>query len=78
MADSQGCGNGGDIYILPLKKIVMSGVKDYKAVRDDADYGTAWVRYFYIPAVVARTLFSIAMVTRVLGMMYQYEYGVHS
>ena len=38
-------------------------------------WGTGAAHYCYIPAVVARALFSIAMAMRIVGMIYQYSTG---
>ena len=62
----------GLIYIIPLVKIVKSVKKDYEAQRDE-DGSTA--RFFYLPLVLARVLFSLAMVARVVGMILQYTSG---
>ena len=59
--------------------MIKSAKKDYRTVRDDED-GTeeenkAKARYFFLPALLARMLFSLTMIARVVGMIMQYSSG---
>ena len=58
------------IYVLPLIKIVRSGFKDFKVVKEEL--GSLWAYLIYIPGTLARGCMSLAMIFRVVGMIIQY------
>ena len=58
------------IYVLPLIKIVRSGFKDFKVVKEEA--GSLSTYLIYIPGTLARGCMSLAMIFRVVGMIIQY------
>ena len=59
------------IYILPLIKIVKSGVlNDFKLIKEKVD--SLWLYLLYMPATLARGFMSLAMIFRIVGMIIQY------
>ena len=59
------------IYILPLIKIVKSGVlNDFRLIKEE--YNSWWAYFIYMPATLARACMSLAMIFRIVGMIIQY------
>ena len=58
------------IYILPLIKIVKSGVNDFKLIKEKEGSLDAYI--IYMPATLARGFMSLAMIFRIVGMIIQY------
>ena len=59
------------IYILPLIKIVKSGVlNDFKLIKEK--YSSLLAYFIYMPATLARACMSLAMIFRIVGMIIQY------
>ena len=70
------------IYVLPLIKVAKSGYKDFKKTCKDAylndsksfvDKALAFINY--IPVTLAKTMISLALLFRVVGMIMQYSGG---
>ena len=71
------------IYVLPLIKVAKSGYKDFKKTCKDAYLndsksfvGKALGFIIYIPVTLSKTMISLALIFRVVGMIMQYSGGV--
>ena len=58
------------VYIAPLVDILFSGVQDYNLVKEK---DSSFAYLIYIPATLARGFMCLAMVLRVVGMIFQYS-----